>query len=74
MTLSDIAAMTKPFIGAREAAAATGLDRYAINLCGQLGRPWMGCTVHFTGKRQRTAKIQRVEFLEKMGWKGEVNQ
>lgn len=65
-TIDDIAAMKKPFIGAREASEATGLDRYTINLLGKMGKPWMGCKVHFTGKRQTKAVIVREEFLRAM--------
>ena len=72
MKLADIAAMEKPMIGTREAAEASGLDRYTINICGKLGKPWMGCTVHFTGQKQSKAVLQRKEFLEKMGWEGET--
>ena len=70
MTLEDIAAMDKPFIGTREASEATGFDRYAINLCGRDGIPWMGCKVHFTGQKRKKAVIARLEFLKNAGWEG----
>lgn len=72
MTLADIAAMDTVTIGTREAAAVTGKDRYTINLHGKEGRPWMGCTVHMTGKKGTRAVLIRAEFLEKMGWKGAI--
>ena len=70
MTLADIAAMDKPTIGTKEAAQATGHDRYTINVCKKKGLKWMGIELHYTGQKDGKVVMKRLEFLKEMGWEG----
>ena len=62
-TLDDIEKLENVFLTPHQAASAAGMDAYAINIAGKLGRKWMGLEVYFSGKKGCTAHINRVEYL-----------